>query len=83
MNTPPHAKNAKVAKDCTKENSGFGLWYSPALLGALGALGVMRSVNAPTDSHAKNAKVAKDCTKENSGFELWSPALLAPFAPFA
>jgi hypothetical protein len=34
MNAPPHAKIAKVAKNCTKENSGFELW-SPALLAIL------------------------------------------------
>jgi hypothetical protein len=61
---PSHAKIAKVAKSCTKENNRFELW-SPALLGDLGVLCVM---NEP--SHAKSAKVAKDCSKEDK--KLWT-----------
>jgi hypothetical protein len=34
------------------------------------AVGVIRSVDAPTDSHAKNAKGAKNCHEENSGFAI-------------
>jgi hypothetical protein len=63
MNAPSHAKNARVAKNRTKENNGFGLWFLPALLCDLGVLCVMHA-----ESHAKNAKGAKDCNEDNNTF---------------
>jgi hypothetical protein len=63
MNASSHAKNARVAKNCTKENNGFGLWFLPALLCDLSVLCVMHA-----ESHAKSAKGAKNCIDENNWF---------------
>ena len=49
-----HAKRAEGAKDCIDENSGFPeLRYFPALLGALGALGV---VHVPSSTAVNAAR---------------------------
>jgi hypothetical protein len=71
MHAASHAKNPtpgtnerREPRTATRRTKGSEFWCPPALLGDLGALGVMRSVNTPTDSHAKNAKVAKNCNEK-------------------